>query len=286
MMSDDKLYTCTWKKTSNGFEIRSVEFPEIVGQGATLFKAEEQFAFRLSDRVQQWPAAFGYTVPAPVDEEFAKFQSDWILVTGSNAVLKQQGGLSHLFKGGACLKCGVPKGPRTDEILSFDYSCSAIEDVVSVTSGPVCINLYSKQFADVIVNTWNPKLELRATKHSGRSEKQFFELVTSETVLPVVPKFCVGTCWQCPDCGAAVIGGRFRVGELRYFFDESEVAGSGHNYIVIGQRDSGELLVSLSKWRGVRNGEGLVGVRTHRVGLLPKSMHLGHATDFQKTKGE
>jgi len=278
------LYTCTWKKTSRGFEIQSVDFPDIRGQGRTLFSAEEQFAFKLSDRVQHWPASFGYTDPPPVDEEFARFQSDWVLTTGSNAVLKQRHQLSHLFEGGACLKCGAPKGPRTGEILSFEYSSSAIEDVVSVTSGPVCIKLYSKQFVDLIFNTGDLEFELRATKQTGRCGKEYFELVASEFVVPVVPKFCIGTWWECSDCGTAIVGGRFRVGELRYFFDENEVTSSVNDCIVLGQRDSGELLVSLKKWRSVRNGKGLVGANTHRVGLLPKSIHLGHAADYQKVQ--
>ena len=283
-MKDDKCYPCTWKKTTKGFEVRSVDFPDICGQGKTLYDAEEQFAFKLSDRVRQWPATFGYTVPAPVDEEFAKFQSDWILVTGSNAVLNQREPLSKWFKGGACSKCGTPKGPRTDEELSFEHTSDAVEDIVAVTSGAMCIKLYSKRFVNTIFDSKVNNVELRVTRQTKRQKKEYFEIIPRKVIVPVVPGFCIGTWWQCSDCGTAIVGGRFRVGELQYFFDEDDVSSSANDIIVVGQRDSGELLISLRKWRGTRNGQGLTGVSTYRVGVLPKSMHLGYAVDYQKAK--
>lgn len=97
-----------------------------------MFKAEEQFAFRLSDRVQQWPAAFGYKVPPPASEEYERYRSDLILVKCGNAVLKQKEDLSRLFEGGACISCGGPFGSRTEEVLAFDYSSTSVEDVAYV----------------------------------------------------------------------------------------------------------------------------------------------------------
>jgi len=282
-MSDNKLYTCIWKKTSKGFEVRSVDFPNICGQGKTLFSAEEQFAFRLSDKVQQWPAAIGYTIPPPADEEFAKFQSDWILIGGGNALLKQQHNLSKLFEDDACIKCGAFKGRRSSEPLSFEYSSSSIEDVAYVDSGSIGIMIYSKQFVDGVFEGVDTRFQLRPTVCMGkRCKKEYFELVSEDVVLPVVPRFCNETFRECTVCGMASVAGRFRVGELRYFFDDDEMRTLDDDFAILGQEPYGQLLVSLHKWRGVHSGEGLVGVSTKRVGLLPKSMHLGHAVDYQK----
>jgi hypothetical protein len=286
-MSNENAYTCTWTKNSDGFEIRSVEFPEIIGKGKTLFSAEEKFAFKLSDRVQQWPAAFCYKDPPPADEEFARFQSDWILVGGCNAVLRQGGELGHLFEGGACSKCGAPNGPRNREPLSFDYSSSSIEDVAYVAAGSAGIRIYSKQFIECVFRGENLSFEVRpAVRKKGRCRKDYFELIADRFVLPVVPSFCQNTWRECPGCGTPFVAGRFRVGELEYFFDNEEVLALGSDFAFLRQRLSGELMINLQKWRGVHNGEGLAGVSTHRVGLLPKSMHLGHAADYQKAKGE
>jgi len=82
----------------------------------------------------------------------------------------------------------------------------------------------------------------------------------------------------------AFVAGRFRVGELRYFFDDDEMRLLQRDFAILGQEPYGQLLVSLQRWRGARNGEGLVGVSTKRMGLLPMSMHLGHAADYQKAK--
>jgi hypothetical protein len=284
-MSSDKLYTCTWKKTKSGFEIRSVDFPDVYGQGTTLFKAEEQFAFRLSDRVQQWPAAFGYMVPPPASEEHERFQSDWILIECGNAVLKQKGNLDHLFEGGACVECGAPFGPRTEEVLGFDYSSSSVEDVAYVKSGSVRMQIYSRQFVDSVLPGAMASFEIRPTKRrSGRCKKEYFELISSSILSPVVPSFCRELWRECSLCRRASVGGRFRIGELRYFFDVEDAIALGSEFALLGREVSGELVVGLEKWQRVPNLDSLIGVSTNRMGTLPKSMHLGHAANYQKTK--
>ncbi len=285
-MSNDKLHACTWKKTSNGFEIRSIEFPEIVGQGATLFKAEEQFVFRLSDRVQQWPAAFGYKVPPPASEEYERFQSNWILVKCGNAVLKQKEGLIHLFEGGACIGCGGPFGPRTEETLAFDYSLTSVEDVAYVKSGLIIIQIYSRQFVETVFANATPHIGFRPTKRkSGRCKKDYFEIVSRSILYPVVPSFCREIWSECSVCGRASVDGRFRVGELRYFFDIDEVRALGSEVALLGQEVSGELMFGLEEWQRVWGLDNLVGIGTKRLGILPKTMHLGHAAEYQKSKG-
>lgn len=110
-------------------------------------------------------------------------------------------------------------------------------------------------------------------------------MVSRSVLLPVVPSFCREVWNECSGCGRASVDGRFRVGELRYFFDVDEVRALGGEFALVGQEVSGELMVGLEEWQRVRNLDKLVGVSTKRLGILPKSMHLGHASDYQKTKG-
>lgn len=273
LKEQNAIHDCLWKQTANGFDVWWSKDPSVRGSGKTLFKAEEAFAFALAEATNVYPPVYRYVTPPPADEEFARYQSDWVVVSGMNAILRQAQPLDDLFEGGCCKTCGIPQGKRNDRALRYEYSSSRHEDVVRVVHGNTNIRLFSEQFLKVVLGMDGDSANLReATCIKGKPRSNYFEIVASDTLAAVGCESEEPIGRSCGDCKSRWVAPRGRIGELRYFFDADDMAAPREGWIPFWTGWRTDILVHLGRWRFAQGGRGLKGVVGDRVGILPKAL--------------
>jgi hypothetical protein len=273
LKEQNAVHDCLWKQTAKGFKVWWSKDPSVLGSGKTLFKAEEAFAFALAEATNVYPPAYRYVTPPPADEEFARYQSDWVVVSGMNAILRQTQPLDDLFEGGGCKTCGMPLGKRNDQALLYEYSSSHHEDVLRVVHCNTNIRLVSEKFLKVVLGMDGPNGIFReANCIKGKPRSRYFEAVANSSLAAVGCESEEPIGRSCGDCKSRWVAPRGRIGELRYFFDADDMAAAREGWIPFWTGWRTDILVHLDRWRSAQGGRGLKGVVGDRVGILPKAL--------------
>ena len=273
LKEQNSIHECQWKQTAKGFEVWWSGDPSVRGEGKTLFKAEEAFAFALAEATNVYPPLYRYLVPPPADEEFARYQSDWVIVSGTNVILRQDKPFDNLFDGGCCRACGVPRGHRNDQPLRYDYSGSFHEDIIWVIHGNTEIQLFSERFLEIGLGvSADNHIVRKATCCKGKPRLNYVEILVKNPPAAVGCESVEPIGRSCGDCPSRWVAQRGRIGELQYFFDVDDMAAIKSGWTPFWNGRRSEVLVHLDRWRSIQARRGLKGVVGNRVGVLPKAM--------------
>ena len=110
-----------------------------------------------------------------------------------------------LFKGGVCARCGMARGPRTDEPLRFRHTgAGPARSDGWLAGGPVDgakVCLYSERFLALLTEEERGLLHWRPAENTAYGDAAVFELAGSAHRVPLVRPRGAPYVERCGDCG-------------------------------------------------------------------------------------
>lgn len=264
----------SWERTSGGYRVWIKDEPSLVAEGSDFEAADKALWHVIGMASGDAENLRDYSPPPPPDAGTPSgVPHVWELAVEPRAFISNA---DALFEGGLCVRCLMPRGPRSGVTLGLQAGLDGIDVTRAemprrrLGAGP-SLSVYSNQFLALLSPAERESFTWRPVDVPRAGEQEFYEMIPGVTASYVIRKGRAASFRICEECGWKWSLPRYVPGLPFLSISVKDLTAPPGGMFATGDRAKPHLAAGEERWAELVGQVGMRGIKGSIVALIPES---------------